>query len=147
MTTVSIDVPVAREDIFAVLADGWSYVSWVVGASHIRDVDHGWPATGTRIHHSVGLWPLLGQDVTEVLAVDPPRMVEMEARLWPLGAARIRLELDETRSGTTRVRMIERADRGLGRLIPEAVQKLLLVPRNREALHRLRDLAVGKTSS
>jgi hypothetical protein len=27
--------------IFAVLADGWTYASWVVGAAHIRDVDDG----------------------------------------------------------------------------------------------------------
>lgn len=27
------------EDVFAVLTDGWSYASWVVGASRIRDKD------------------------------------------------------------------------------------------------------------
>jgi hypothetical protein len=130
--------------VFAVLADGWSYAGWVVGASHIREVDAGWPEKGTRIHHSVGPWPLLVHDDTEVAAVDPPRMIELDARLWPFGAARIRLELTEIDPGVTEVRMLERAVRGPGRLLPEAAQALLLVPRNRESLRRLAAMAVGK---
>ena len=31
------------ESVFAVLADGWLYPSWVVGASRMRDVDPAWP--------------------------------------------------------------------------------------------------------
>ncbi len=144
MAEVSMRIPASPDDVFAVLADGWSYAGWVVGASHIREVDAGWPAEGTRIHHSVGPWPLLVHDSTGVRAVDSPRMVELDARLWPFGAARIRLELDEVRPGVTEVRMTERAVRGPGRLLPEPVQALLLVPRNRESLRRLADLAVGR---
>jgi uncharacterized protein YndB with AHSA1/START domain len=144
MVEVSMRVPTSPERVFAVLADGWSYVGWVVGASHIRKVDAGWPAEGTRIHHSVGPWPLLVHDDTEVAAVEPARMVELDARLWPFGAARIRLELTEVDPGVTEVRMLERVVRGPGRLLPDAVQALVLVPRNRESLRRLAALAVGK---
>ena len=49
-------------DVFAVLADGWLYPSWVVGASRVRGVDGTWPQPGSRIHHSVGVWPLLIDD-------------------------------------------------------------------------------------
>lgn len=144
MTTVSITMPVSREQVFAVLADGWSYVSWVVGASHIRAVDEGWPAEGTQIHHSIGAWPLLLQDATTVLAVDPPAMLELEARAYPFGSARVRLDLKEVQPDVTEIQMTEFGTRRLGRLIPEPVQALALVPRNRESLARLRDLAVGK---
>ena len=51
------------------LSDGWLYALWVVGAARMRDVDEGWPAVGTRLHHSVGTWPLLIDDTTEVLEV------------------------------------------------------------------------------
>ncbi len=144
MVEVSMTVPTSQDRVFAVLADGWSYAGWVVGASHIREVDAGWPGEGTRIHHSVGPWPLLVHDVTVVRAVDPPRSMELDARLWPLGAARIRLELTETEPGVTEVRMLERVVRGPGRLLPTPAQAALLVPRNRESLRRLADMAVGK---
>ena len=52
--------------VWAVLADGWLYPSWVVGASRMRDVEESWPAPGSQLHHSVGLWPLLLDDRTEL---------------------------------------------------------------------------------
>ncbi|MFI9009377.1 SRPBCC family protein [Actinosynnema sp. NPDC053489] len=140
MIEVRWAVPTSVERVFAVLADGWSYAGWVVGAAHIREVDPGWPGTGTRIHHSIGAWPVAVKDVTKVLDVDPPRMLELEARLWPLGAARIRFELEPTADGTL-VTMREEAVKGPAALLPEAVQSLYLVPRNRETLRRLADLA------
>ncbi|MET0133753.1 MAG: SRPBCC family protein [Kibdelosporangium sp.] len=139
-------LPASREDVFAVLSDGWLFAAWVVGASHIRKVDPGWPAKGSRIHHSVGAWPLHVQDTTEVLDVDPLRLLELEARAWPFGVARVRLELTETGPKATDVVMYEEAVRGPGKVVPQSWQALLLVPRNRESLRRLADLAVGKAA-
>ncbi|CAM4086287.1 SRPBCC family protein [Kibdelosporangium persicum] len=144
MTSVSMTMPVGRQHVFDVLADGWLYVCWVVGASHIRDVDDKWPAEGTRLHHSVGVWPLMGHDVTVVRAVEPPAMLEMEAKLWPFGSARIRLDLKEIQPGRTEVTMTEHGMSGFGRLIPGPVESAVLVPRNRESLTRLCHLAVGR---
>jgi uncharacterized protein YndB with AHSA1/START domain len=144
MVEVEITIRVPRERVFSVLADGWSYAGWVVGATHIRGVDEGWPAVGTRIHHSVGPWPLVVEDVTAVREVDPPRMVELDARLWPFGAATVRLELEEDGPAVTRVRMAEQVRRGPARVLPHAVQATLLVPRNRESLRRLAHLATGR---
>ncbi len=136
-TRSRIDAP--PEQVFAVLADGWQYCGWVVGASHIRDVDTGWPAVGSRIHHSVGPWPLSIQDVTTVRAVEPGSMLELSARLWPLGKATIRLELRP--SGTaTEVVMTEVADGGPAALMPGPLQALVLRPRNVESLRRLADI-------
>jgi uncharacterized protein YndB with AHSA1/START domain len=130
--------------VFAVLADGWSYASWVVGAAHIRDVDEGWPAVGTRVHHQVGPWPLQIKDQTTVRAMEPDRLIELDAHAWPLGAATVRLELEPVGSDGTRVVMSETLSSGAGRLIPGQVERLFLTPRNAEALRRLDDLAVHR---
>ena len=46
--TVSRSVAAPAEAVWAVLADGWQYATWVVGASRVRAVDAGWPRAGTR---------------------------------------------------------------------------------------------------
>ncbi|HEY2697319.1 MAG TPA: SRPBCC family protein [Pseudonocardiaceae bacterium] len=145
MISVSRDVAVGPEDVFAILADGWSYAGWVVGNSHVRDVDLGWPQVGTRIHHSAGLWPVQFQDTTKVVSVEPNRFLELDARLWLFGAATIRFTLRPGRTGSgTEVVMEEQAVRGPGSLIPASVQAAVLRPRNAESLVRLADLAIGR---
>jgi uncharacterized protein YndB with AHSA1/START domain len=129
-------IPVPADRVFAVLADGWSYADWVVGAAKTRDVDAGWPAVGTRLHHRVGLWPLQLDDVTVVRAVEPDRLLELDGHLWVLGTARIRFRLEPTGDGTL-VRMEEHVDTGPGALVPDAAQALFIRPRNAETLRRL----------
>ncbi|MFC3455442.1 SRPBCC family protein [Amycolatopsis speibonae] len=144
MTEVSRVVEVPPEAVFAVLADGWLYSGWVVGSSHIRDVDEHWPAVGSRVHHSVGPWPMHIQDVTVVKAVEPGTFLSLEAKGWPLGTAQVGLTLTPHGEGRTRIRMTEHVVRGPGKVLPEAVQALIATPRNKEALARLADLAAGK---
>jgi Polyketide cyclase / dehydrase and lipid transport len=136
-------ISASPDRVFAVLADGWSYASWVVGASHIRAVDEGWPAVGTRIHHQVGPWPLHLKDVTWVYAVVPGRMLEVHARAWPLGEARVRLDLEPV-DAETRVTLAYDLIAGVGRLVPQPVQSVLLGPRSAEMLGRLDDIAVRR---
>ncbi|RKT53980.1 SRPBCC family protein [Saccharothrix australiensis] len=140
MVEVSLRVSAPLEQVFGVLADGWSYASWVVGAAHIREVDADWPAPGARIHHSIGPWPLQVKDITTVRAVVAGRMLELDARMWPLGAAHIRFDLIEA-GGATTVRMREEVEKGPLSLLPAPVQALALTPRNRESLRRFADLA------
>jgi hypothetical protein len=130
--------------IFAVLADPWSYASWVVGAAHIRDADPAWPAVGTKVYHRIGPWPLHIDDLTVVRAMERDRMLDLDAQLWPLGAARIRLELVPVGPAKTRVCMAELLSSGVGRLLPRVVQGPLLRARNAEALRRLDDIAVHR---
>jgi uncharacterized protein YndB with AHSA1/START domain len=144
MIKVSRTIGTSPERIFAVLADGWSYASWVVGAAHIRDVDDGWPAVDTRIHHRIGPWPLHIQDQTVVRAMEPNQLLELDAHAWPFGAALIRLTLDQVSPTTTRVRMAETLSSGIARITPKAALSLMLRPRNSEALHRLDDIAVHR---
>jgi hypothetical protein len=142
---VSHEAETSPENVFAVLADGWSYAGWVVGNSHVREVDPSWPAIGTRIHHSAGAWPVQIKDSTEVVAIAPGRLLELDAKLSLFGAARIRFTLTSSDNGRgTLITMAEEAVRGPGRLIPTPVQALLIRPRNRESLARLGDLAAGR---
>jgi hypothetical protein len=108
----------------------------------MREVDDNWPQPGARLHHSVGAWPLMLSDVTEVIAVVPERRLELQAFARPLGGARIVIEL-RARDGGTDVSMNERLARGVGRLVPGAMQQLMLRPRNIESLQRLEAIAVN----
>lgn len=129
--------------VWAVLADGWVYGQWVVGACRIRDVDVSWPERGSRIYHSVGLWPLLLDDYTEVIEAHPGRRLDLRARAWPAGEAVVSLRIEDHQDGCL-VTMEERATEGVGALTPGRVQDLMLHPRNREALQRLAYLAEGR---
>ncbi|MFI5585592.1 SRPBCC family protein [Amycolatopsis sp. NPDC051758] len=144
MTEVSRVIDVPPEAVFAVLADGWLYAGWVVGSSHIRDVDENWPAIGSRIHHSVGPWPVHIQDKTVVTAVEPGLSLSLQARGWPLGEAAVGLTLVPHGEGKTEVRMTEHIVGGPAKVLPAALQTLLIKPRNTESLARLADLATGK---
>ncbi|MEK6438517.1 SRPBCC family protein [Pseudonocardia sp. T1-2H] len=143
MIEVSRVIPTDPDRVFAVLADGWSYPLWVVGATHMRSVDPDWPAVGSKLHHSVGIWPLQIEDNTEVLAVDPGRMLELRARAWPAGTARVRLTLDPVPEGTL-VTMAERSESGPARLVPWPIESSLLKLRNTESLQRLSDLVMHR---
>ena len=125
--------------VWRVLADGWAYANWVVGASAIRDVDDSWPLVDARIHHSVGAWPVLLSDSTVVLESEPGVKLAMQARGWPLGEATIRLTLEGVGGAVpaTLVRMAEDATRGPGRFVPAPLRRLGIIPRNRESLRRL----------
>lgn len=124
--------------VLGVLADGWSYSSWVVGTARIRAVDATWPEPGARILHSVGLWPALLDDSTVVRAWDPERSIELQARGWPAGEARVLIEVEPEHAGSgCRIRVTEDADKGPGTAVPRPVRSALIGPRNVETLRRL----------
>ena len=146
MAVVAREVAASCEQVWATLSDGWLYPAWVVGASRIRGVDPSWPAVGARLHHSVGLWPLLLDDNTEVREADPGRRLLLRARGWPMGEADVdlRLEPGAAQAGRCRVVMTEKAVSGPGILGNNPVSDQLLAMRNRETLRRLAALAEGR---
>lgn len=131
------------EAVFEVLADGWLYPSWVVGASRMRAVDDPWPAAGACLHHSVGSWPLLLNDTTVCREWDPPRRMVLEARGWPLGTAQVVIEARSEGEGCL-VRIVEYAARGPATLVPRPIADPVIAWRNRETLRRLAFLAEGR---
>jgi uncharacterized protein YndB with AHSA1/START domain len=131
------------DDVWHVLADGWLYPLWVVGATRIRDVDKNWPEQGSRIHHSVGVWPLLINDHTEVLEAVPGRSIKLRARAWPVGEAEVDIRLSDI-GAQTEVTIQEDAVAGPGVLVPEPFKGLTLKWRNTESLRRLAFLVEGR---
>jgi hypothetical protein len=131
------------EQVFAVLCDGWTYPVWVVGASRIRNVDEGWPAPGTKLHHSFGVWPLLVNDSTEVLELDPGHRLVLEAGGWPIGNARVEITVEAAAAGSL-VSMAEDVSGGPARLVPQPLRVAGIDVRNRETLRRLALLAEGR---
>jgi hypothetical protein len=132
------------DDVWAVLSDGWIFANWVVGAARIRDVERGWPDTGTKIHHSVGVWPLMLSDNTEVEHSDRPNVLRLRVRAWPSGEGVVTIHTQPHPDGTEVV-MEEIGVSGPAKLLPGLVQTVLLIPRNKESLKRLAYIAEGRS--
>jgi uncharacterized protein YndB with AHSA1/START domain len=146
MSTVSRVFSSPAEDVWKVIADGWLYSGWVVGASRIRAVDAHWPEVGSRLHHSVGAWPLVIDDSSRVSAVEPGRSLELVARGWPIGEAKVVITL-EVLGTQCRVTIAEDAIRGPGKLVPKALRNPMIDVRNGETLRRLELMAAGGAGS
>ncbi|RHA44434.1 SRPBCC family protein, partial [Cellulomonas rhizosphaerae] len=113
------------DDVLRVLADGWLYPTWVVGASRVRAVSDDWPQPGSLIAHSFGAWPLVIDDVSVSLAWFPDHGIELQARGWPAGEARVRIEVAPDGPGCL-VRITEDAVRGPGSWVPRPVRSTAL---------------------
>ena len=129
-------VTVLPSVVWKVLADGWLYPIWVVGASRMREVEDDWPAVGAKLHHSVGIWPALINDNTEVLESQPDHVLKLRTRGWPAGEAEVVIRLSANGAGTE-ITLDEDAVAGPGLLVPSPVRAALLKWRNTETLRRL----------
>jgi uncharacterized protein YndB with AHSA1/START domain len=145
MFTVTRMVEATPEQVWAVLEDGWSYPSWVVGASRMRAVGEGWPGTGSKLYHSAGIWPAVVNDSTEVLESDPPRRLRLQAKGWPAGEATVELRIEPAGNGS-KVTLIEDVSRGPGRFVPKALRQPAIALRNTETLRRLAYMAEARTN-
>jgi uncharacterized protein YndB with AHSA1/START domain len=140
MSTNTRVMDATPDQVWEILADGWLYPLWVVGASRMRDVDDTWPAVGSLLHHSVGAWPLLLDDTTEVLESNPGSLLRLQARAWPAGHAEVVLHL-RPQGQRTEVVIEENATSGPASLMPKPLQDPPLAWRNVETLRRLAFLA------
>jgi len=138
--SVTRDIAAPRRRVWEVMADGWTYSQWVVGNSRMRAVDSDWPAVGTRILHSIGVWPAVIDDETVVLSCTPQEELVLLAKLGMLGAARITLRLSDIPEGC-RLEMAELAVKGPMRFVPKRLQLAGIWPRNSECTWRLANLA------
>src|SRR6185437_5569282 len=100
MAAVTRRIEASPEAVYAVLADGWRYSNWVVGTSHMRAVESHWPATGARLHHCSGIWPVVTRDETVVEESVPNQRLVLLAKGGVLGSARVVLELEQDGDGT-----------------------------------------------
>ncbi|MEU9506236.1 SRPBCC family protein [Micromonospora sp. NPDC048170] len=141
MAIVEKVIEALPEQVWAVLADGWTYSDWVVGTVHVRDVDDAWPRVGSRLHHKAGPWPVSLHDCSTVLACEPPHRLVIRAGLWPAGEAVVVFTLEPGGAGATRVRLGEDFAAGPLRRVRNKLNDLVLHQRNKETLSRLADIA------
>ena len=127
MSTTSRQISATPEQVWSVLADGRP------------------TGVGTRLHHSVGTWPLLIDDTTEVLEVEEHRRLLLVARGWPAGQAHVEITLAPHDTGTE-VTIVEQATAGPGALVPKVVQDPQLHVRNIETLRRLAYVVEGRAT-
>ena len=128
------------------MADGWTYSQWVVGNSRMRAVDPQWPSPGSRILHSIGIWPAVINDETVVEKSVPTEELVLHARGGPFGGARVILRLSDIPDGC-RVVMEEYPVSGPGAILPSQLSDLAAWPRNRETLWRLGAIAERRKPS
>lgn len=144
MSTTRRTVHASPAEVWDVLADGWLYPLWVVGASRMREVDDDWPAAGARLHHSLGAWPVLIDDSTEVQESRPGHLLALRGRGWPVGEVDVVITLRAV-GAETEVVIEEDAAAGPGRLVPKPVRNPILNWRNVETLRRLAYIAERRT--
>jgi uncharacterized protein YndB with AHSA1/START domain len=138
--TVERDIAATRQRVWNVIADGWTYSQWVVGNTRMRAVDLSWPAPGATIHHTIGIWPLVLNDETQVESSTPPEELVLLAKSRPFGGARVTLRLRDI-AGGCRVEMAEVPVGGPLNWVPRRLALAAAHPRNRECLARLAALA------
>ena len=137
---IHIDVPPER--VFAVLSQPRSFARWVVGSREIRRADPDWPAVGTSFDHTVGIWPIVLSDHSQVMECEAPRLLRLLVRARPLSRADVTLRLQPIGEGT-RVSMDEIAADARSRLLFNPLTDPLVRLRNNASLRRLRALSEG----
>lgn len=145
MATNERFMPVPPAAVWDTLADPESYGFWVVGSKQVRDADAGWPAPGSRFHHTIGVGPFTVEDHTKSLEAEPPWLLRVRAKSRPLGTARVTLEMTPQGEGTL-VRMTETPDGPSAVLALNPLVHLFTKARNAESLMRLEELALHRAS-
>jgi uncharacterized protein YndB with AHSA1/START domain len=141
MPRASIHFDVPPERAWEVLSEPRRYGAWVVGAREVHDADARWPERGAAFRHSQGVPPLLITDDTVVVASEPPRRLELEARVRPLLVARVVITI-EPEPGGCEVTLDEEPVGGWLELpLRLPTSHVVSLVRNHESLRRLRSLA------
>jgi hypothetical protein len=84
------------------------------------------------------------RDETVVDAMEPDRRLELTAKGWPVGEAKVVIELEDDGPGT-KVIMRETPSAGPGQWLHNPLSEALLVRRNTETLARLAALVERRT--
>jgi uncharacterized protein YndB with AHSA1/START domain len=136
-------MPVPPTAVWQALSDPDGYAYWVVGSKGVRDADPGFPAPGTRFHHTIGVGPLTLDDHTEVIEAEPPSRLRLRAKGRPLGTATVILRMTPVDGGTS-VEIEEHPDGPYSLLALNPLLQLATKARNAESLMRLEELALAR---
>ena len=107
-------------------------------------VTDSWPGVGAKLHHSVGVWPVMLDDNTEVLESVVGEKLKLKARAFPAGAAEVEITL-AVEGAQTRVTIEEDVVEGPAAFIPAPAEAVALKWRNTETLRRLAYVVEGRS--
>lgn len=141
---VSRRVHATVDQVWAVLADGRRYATWVVGATRVGPVDREWPMVGSRVRHRAGPWPVAVDGHAVVLACEPGRQLLLRTHAWPAGGTRLRIMVTASGSHGSIVRIAEDGADGVTGLMPRRIRDPLVGSGHRETLRRLALIAEGR---
>lgn len=144
MATVEREIAASPERVFAVLTNGWCYPAWVIGTSHVRAVEEAWPAPGSRLFHTTGVWPFTMDDETVAVEAVAAQRLVLIANGRHLGRARVTFTLTPVEAGT-RVHMDETPVAGPGRRLHNPLNEWILRRRTATTLARLAAVAEART--
>jgi hypothetical protein len=136
MAYTSRTLAASRSAVWDVLIDPHTYPDWLIGAASIRGVDDTWPNVGSRFRHRVGLGWLSIPDHSEVLDIDPGRMLRLEVEARPLIAGVVTFELVSDATGTVVAVEEEPLLRIIGNIVRPVMDPTIHL-RNHRSLRRL----------
>jgi uncharacterized protein YndB with AHSA1/START domain len=146
MTTNHFEADASAQAVYEVLLDPYAYADWVVGSKKVRSVDPGWPAPGSRFHHTVGTPGIDIEDSSKIIDLTPDERLVLEVRFRPLGIATVTLELQPIGDGhRTGITMTEVPKEGPVRKWWSFVLAGLTYGRNAIALRRLARMAAARS--
>jgi polyketide cyclase/dehydrase/lipid transport protein len=137
-----IRIEVAPERVFAVLSEPRSFARWVVGSREVRRADSDWPAVGSVFDHTIGIWPMVLSDHSEVVECEAPGLLKLLVKARPFSRAYVTLRLHAAGTGT-QVMMDEVAADTRSRLVFNPLTDPLVRLRNNISLRRLKALSEG----
>lgn len=145
LSHVSASVEVAPSEAFAVLENPVSFRQLVAGARKVRRFDSRWPEVGTRLHHTVGVPPLLLRDHTEVVAHEAPHLLVLDALIRPFGRLRVEFGFAPSPEGTLMTVTEWPEDGPLSWPLVRILTLVGLHLRNREICRRFKKLAARRS--
>jgi uncharacterized protein YndB with AHSA1/START domain len=138
MAYTSRTLAAPRSAVWEVLIDPHTYPDWLLGAARIRDVDDTWPSVGSRFRHRVGIGWLSIPDHSEVIDIEPGRLLRLKVEARPFVSAVATFVLVSDETGTA-VAIEEEPDprlRAVGNVVRPVMDPTIHV-RNHRSLRRL----------
>jgi uncharacterized protein YndB with AHSA1/START domain len=135
MAYTSRTLAASRSAVWDMLVDPHSYPDWLIGTARIRAVDATWPSVGSRFHHRVGIGWLSIPDHSEVLDIDPERLLRLKVEARPLIAGVVTFVLVSDATGTAVAIEEEPLLRTIGNVVRPVMDPTIHV-RNHRSLRR-----------
>jgi uncharacterized protein YndB with AHSA1/START domain len=136
MAYTSRTLAAPRSAVWGVLIDPRTYPDWLIGAARIRDVDDTWPRPGSQFHHRVGIGWFSIPDHSEVLDIEPGRMLRLLVEARPFIAGIVTFVLVSDSTGTAVAIEEEPRLRTIGNVV-RPVMDPTIHHRNHRSLRRL----------